>query len=166
MDQSVSRWPCYCNRYSCVSVLVSFISELDTILLDSDAIVVPDDCAPWMKGLEFCGSLVSVKTHTGADITVISKPVHHSLKSRPPLMVNKTVLNSPAGRFPVAGSFIWVILKDGKQYKFNMLVVDSALKNNLQSRSLSRMLGLVSRQMKLVRFQKLVNCAWIQCTFT
>ena len=93
MDQKGSRWPCYGNRCSCVSVFFFFISELDTILLDSDAIVVRDDCATWMKAHEFCAILVSVKTHTGADITVISKPVYHSLKSRPPLMVNKTVLN-------------------------------------------------------------------------
>ena len=30
------------------------ISELDTILLESDAIVVSDGFASWMKGLKFC----------------------------------------------------------------------------------------------------------------
>ena len=109
-----------------------YISELDTILLDSDAIVVSDGFAPWMKALKFCGSLVSFEIDTGAAITVISKPVYHSLKNRPPLMVNKTVPNSSGGRLPFAGSFIGVILKDGEQYKFNVLVVDSTRKNNLR----------------------------------
>ena len=133
---------------------VVYISELDTILLDSHAIVVSDDCAPWMKALEFCGSLVSFKIDTGADITVVSKATYYSLIKRSPLMVNKAVLLSTVllTRLSVAGSFIRDILEDGEQYKFNVLVFDTALKNNLLYGSVSHKLGLVS-------------LGRIQCTF-
>jgi galactitol-specific phosphotransferase system IIB component len=63
-----------------------YISELDTNCPNSDAIVVTDDCAPWIKMLQFCGSSVSFKIDTGADITVISKTLHDSLENRPPLI--------------------------------------------------------------------------------
>ena len=52
-----------------------YISELDTTLLDSDAIVVSGDCASRMEALDFCGGLVSFKMDTSTDITVISKYV-------------------------------------------------------------------------------------------
>ena len=101
---------------------------------------------------------MSFEIDTGADITVISKPVYHSLKNRPPLMVNKTVPNSSGGRLPFAGSFIGVILKDGEQYKFNVLVVDSTRKNNLREAEVYPASWVMFlEQMKLVRFQKLVD---------
>ena len=132
-----------------------YISDLDTIQLDSDAIVVSDDCAPWMETLMFCDSLVSFKIDTGADITVISKNVYNSLQNRPPLMVNKTVLNSPGGKLPVLGSFRGDILKDDEHYTFQVFVIDSTLKNNLLSRSVSRKLGLVCRADEVSKMPKI-----------
>lgn len=97
---------------------VIYISELRTILFESDVIVVPDDCAPWI----LCNSGVIQNRHWCRHYCDWQACVLLTQE----WVVNKTLLNYPGERLPVPGGFIGFILKDGEQCKFNLLVVDSA----------------------------------------
>jgi len=110
-----------------------------------DSVIIDDNCSPWMEDLMFCGSDVTFKIDTGADITVISDKTYSALKDKPPLQASSAMLQSPGGRLTVKGSFTGDIYRKDMHFRCQVIVVADDLKCNLLSRGVSQKIGVVRR---------------------
>jgi hypothetical protein len=117
--------------------------EMEAIELDG--IEFQDTERAWYETLTCCGSKISFKIDTGADITVISEKTYSALKTKPRLSPANLKLRSASGKLTVKGQFKAPVMWRGKEYIIKVVVVTEPLRNNLLSRSVSRGLGLVAR---------------------
>lgn len=121
--------------------LVQQSSHTDTLWLDSVR-KVPDS-PPWLVKLNLCGSDVTFKIDTGADITLLSTRSYDQLAQKPPLAHTDAKLMSPGGAVPCRGEFVASVHFKSKEYNFRVIVAD--YQNNLLSRNVASEMGTVLR---------------------
>ena len=117
-------------------------SDDDEFCIDS---VISDKSKPWVVTLNICDTSIPFKIDTGADISIISSQTYRSLKKKPQLKKATVKLTSPGGKLETEGEFWAKTVRDGKKYKFRVVVVQKRLTSNLLSRNVTDKLGLVMR---------------------
>lgn len=121
----------------------------------------------WKVILPVCGSSVTLKIDTGADISVISEGTFNRFKNRPTLkkVSPSMVLQSPGGTLGCLGQFTRDVKYKGQDYSLEFYVVGGQHASNLLSRDAALKLGLVIRIEETVKINQsvfgssgLVNC--------
>ncbi len=100
---------------------------------------------PWLISLPICGSEVTFKIDTGADITVMTLEVWKNLEMRPKLLPTDIKLSSPGGRPVCEGEFIASTIHKGKSYQFKVVVISGEKRPCLLARYVATEMQLVAR---------------------
>ena len=99
--------------------------------------------AVWYVPLKLCGSEVSFKIDTGADVSVVTSSVWEKLQNKPKLQSSSIKLNCPSGALKCVGKFITVIRKGDSNYRLKIVVVDNENTSCLLSRDVATKMGLI-----------------------
>ena len=100
------------------------------------------DKTPWMITLSISNTPVRFKIDCGADVTVMTLKQYNALKQRPRLREDKSTLKGVGGILTSTGVFTATAPYKDELYKFDVHVVPES-DNNLLSRSVSQMMGLI-----------------------
>ncbi len=132
---------CHAKNVREVTAAAGKSAQPDSFFLD--AVNSGDDA--WYVNIGMCGTALTFKIDTGADITVMSQDTYNRLSIRPKLTKLSTNLMSPGGKLECNGCFTAATTYKNRCYDIDVYVAASPYANNLLGRNEATMMGLVKR---------------------
>lgn len=100
----------------------------------------------WSIVLPMCGTSLTFKIDTGADVCCITEYTYNKLPERPSLVKTPTPLQGPSGAdLSAVGHFLAHSMYKGEAFSFTVCVIRGTSTSNLLSRQESLRLGLIKR---------------------